>query len=63
MIEKRMLSLQPGDRMLLKLSGLTYMPTTILWVEEDEAGLAFEQPLYGPVLAHLRRSFVEAPAS
>ena len=59
MINKRMLTMQPGDRVLVKPQGLTYLPTSVLWVEEEEAGLAFEQPLYGPVLEHLLLLFVE----
>lgn len=63
MINKRMLLMEPGDRVLLKMAGLTYLPCNVVWVEEEEAGLAFEQPLYGPVLEHLQRSFiVEADA-
>ncbi len=58
MINKRMLPMEPGDRVLIKMEGLTYLPSSVLWVEDGEAGLAFEQPLYGPVLEHLQRSFV-----
>lgn len=58
MINKRMLLMEPGDRVLVKMEGLTYLPCNVLWAEDEEAGLAFEQPLYGPVLEHLQRSFV-----
>lgn len=58
MINKRMLFMEPGDRVLIKMEGLTYLPSSVLWVEEEEAGLAFEQPLYGPVLEHLQQCFV-----
>ena len=29
------------------------MPASVLWVEDDAAGIAFDQPIYEPVLAHL----------
>lgn len=63
MIDKRMMRMEQGDRVLIKLEGLAYLPTSVVWVEEDEAGLSFEQPLYGPVLEHLRDSFVIEPDS
>jgi hypothetical protein len=58
LIDKRMISMQQGDRVLIKLEGLAYLPATVLWIEEGEAGLSFEQPIYGPVLEHVRRGFI-----
>jgi hypothetical protein len=53
MVERRAWNIQPEQRVLVKLEGLGYQPAIVLWVEEDKAGLQFEQPLYEPVLAHV----------
>jgi PilZ domain len=58
MIERRALFLTEGDRVLLRLADLSFMAATVIWVEEQEAGLVFETELYEPVLEHLKRSFV-----
>ena len=57
LIDKRMIPMSEGDRILIKMEGLAFLPSSVLWVEENDAGLAFEQPLYGPVLEHLNRCF------
>lgn len=54
LIDRRMLRLQDKDRVLIKLPDLAYQGATVLWVEDDRAGLGFEQPLYGAVLSHLK---------
>jgi hypothetical protein len=46
-----------GDRVLIKMGNLAALPANVVWVEDDEAGLAFEQPLYGPVIEHLMVQF------
>lgn len=56
LVDKRMIGLRQGERVLIKLRGLRYMPATVTWIEEGEAGLTFEQPLYRPVLDHLKRT-------
>ena len=53
LIDKRMISMAEGERVLLKMGNLAFLPANVVWVEEDEAGLTFEQPLYGPVIEHL----------
>ena len=44
---------EQGERVLVKLPGLAYQPATIAWVEDQQAGLAFEQALHEAVLDHL----------
>ncbi len=58
MIERLALSLTEGDRVLIRLADLSYLPATVIWVEEQDAGLVFETELYEPVLDLLKRSFV-----
>jgi len=53
LIDKRMISMAEGERVLIKMGNLSFLPANVLWIEEDEAGLSFEQPLYGPVIEHL----------
>jgi len=56
MINRKMLRLEDQERVLIKLPDLAYQGATVLWVDDDQAGLAFEQPLYSAVLSHLRRA-------
>ncbi len=53
LIQKNMMRMESGGRVLLKLPGLEHMVAYVAWVEEEQAGLTFEQSLYGPVLQHL----------
>jgi hypothetical protein len=53
MVERRAWGAKPDDHILIKLPGLSYLPASVLWVEDDAAGIAFDQPIYEPVLAHL----------
>jgi PilZ domain len=59
LIDRRALPLLVDDRVLLRLADLSFMPATVIWIEEQEAGLVFETELYEPVLEHLKRSFVK----
>ncbi len=59
LIERRALSLTVDDRVLLRLADLSFMPATVVWVEEQDAGLVFETELYEPVLDQLKRCFVQ----
>ncbi|KPL68752.1 hypothetical protein SZ64_12000 [Erythrobacter sp. SG61-1L] len=58
MIDRRAWSIRTDDRVLIKLEGLSYQPATVVWVEDDRAGLMFEQLLYEPILARLRQSLL-----
>ncbi len=42
-----------GERVLVKLPGLAFQPASIAWVEDEQAGIAFEQVMHEAVLDHL----------
>ena len=62
MVERGRWAAECGDRVLLMLPGLAYQPATIVWMEDDLAGIAFEQTLHEAVLTHLQAS-VKASAA
>ncbi|MEO5708082.1 MAG: PilZ domain-containing protein [Alteraurantiacibacter sp.] len=45
-----------GERVLVKLPGLAFQPASIAWVDEEQAGIAFEQAMHEAVLDHLLAS-------
>ncbi len=53
MVERRAWTARAGDRLLVKLDGLSYQPASVIWVEDDKAGIMFESLLYEPVLMRL----------
>ena len=55
MVERRAWGAKPEDHILIRLPGLSYMPASVLWVEDDAAGIAFDQPIYEPVMAHIQQ--------
>lgn len=59
MIERHALSLTEGERVLLRLADLSFMPASVIWIEDQHVGLVFETELYEPVLEHLKRAFVK----
>jgi hypothetical protein len=58
--DKQRMRMQAGDRVLIKLPGLEHKAAHVAWVEEHQAGISFEEPLYGPVLQHLLASANDA---
>lgn len=54
MIDRRAWTLNEGDRILARLPGLEFQPATVVWVEDEHAGIAFDNLLYEPVLIRLR---------
>lgn len=57
MIEKCSVSMREDDRVLIRMDGLRYLPAIVVWIDEGRAGLAFEDPLYEPVLDYMLESF------
>ena len=53
---KGWIRLESGERVLIKLPGLEYRAAYVSWCEDEQAGFAFAEPLYGPVLEHLLAS-------
>ncbi len=60
MVEKRAWPIKEGDRLLVKLPGLEFQPATVVWADEEHAGIAFESLLYEPVLMRLRQMMLES---
>jgi hypothetical protein len=56
MVDRRAWSARVDDRVLIKLDGLSYLPASVIWVEDERAGIMFEELLYEPVLMRLRGS-------
>lgn len=56
MVDCRGWSAAPGERVLVTIPGLSAQPADVVWREDDRAGIAFEQPLYEPVLIHLQQT-------
>lgn len=57
LLERRALSLAPEDRVLIRLGDLSFMPGSVVWVEEQEVGVVFETELHDGVFANLKRQF------
>ena len=63
LVHKGRMRMANGDRLLIKLPGLEHMAAYVAWVEDEQAGFTFEQPLYGPVLRHLLERLGEQNAA
>ena len=59
MVERQAFSAKPEDRVLIKLPGLSFQPATVVWIEDDKVGIAFEAPLYEAVLEHLTQAMAQ----
>jgi hypothetical protein len=55
MVEFRGWSARSGERVLATLPGLAAQPAELVWIEDDRAGIAFEQPLHEAVLERYAR--------
>lgn len=44
-------SMVPGDRVMLELSELLVLPATVAWVNGDETGFQFANPMLGALLS------------
>ncbi len=56
MVNRKSWGVQSSERVLVTLPGLASQPGTVVWVEDDQAGVAFEQPLHEAVLTHLKQA-------
>jgi PilZ domain len=45
--------LKAGQMVVVRLQGLEGLAGQVVWVRGKRAGVKFERPLYGPVVAHL----------
>lgn len=55
MVDARAWSIRPGEPISIKLPGLGYQAAELVWIEDERAGIVFEEPLYEPTLEHLAR--------
>lgn len=55
MVDARSWSVRSGESISIKLPGLAAQPATVIWIEDQRAGIAFEELLYEPTLEHLNR--------
>ena len=53
MLDARGWSAKPGEQVSVKLPELAFVPAKVIWIENSRAGIAFDEPLYGPILEHL----------
>ena len=56
LVRRRAWSAQPDERILVQLPGLGFRPARIIWVEDELAGIEFEQLLHEAVLERLEDS-------
>ena len=55
LIEKRGIAIAEGERFLIRLPGLSFLPGEVLWIEDGQAGIRLEQILHEAVFANLQR--------
>ena len=53
LVETGFRAFKVGERVLVRLPGLSAIPGEVVWIEDKTAGLAFESVLHGAVLEHL----------
>lgn len=49
------LLLSPGDPVVVRPQGMEGICGYVRWIEGRALGIAFDEPLYGPVVEHLHR--------
>jgi len=60
MVDRRGWNPQPDDRVLAQLDGLGFLPGMVVWVEDEQAGIAFEQLLHEVIVEQLKDSLARA---
>lgn len=53
MVDARSWTIRAEETVSIKLPGLAYQPAKVIWIEDERAGIAFEELLYEPTLEHL----------
>lgn len=53
MVEARGWAAKPNERVSVQLPGLAFVGAIVVWIEDQRAGLAFDEVLYGPTLESL----------
>ena len=63
MIDPRGVGLKQNDRVLVKMEGMEFIPSFVLWMEDNRAGIAFERLIHETVYEHLRLRIPTAQAA
>lgn len=63
LVEKTFRIFHEGERILIRLPGLSFMPAQVVWIEDKTAGITFEHALHDAVLEHLRNGGARSPLS
>lgn len=45
----------PGARITVRIGAIGPIEATVRWCEDQVVGVEFDNPIYGPVLEHIRR--------
>lgn len=45
----------PGAQITVRIGAIGPIPATVRWTEGSVVGVEFDNPIYGPVLDHIRR--------
>ena len=53
MVDSRAWSAKPGDELSIRLPTLGFQRASVVWIEDQRAGIAFDELLYEPTLEHL----------
>ncbi|PKB25208.1 PilZ domain-containing protein [Novosphingobium kunmingense] len=53
MVERKAISFEEGARVLVRLPGLEFMPSKVLWIENGLVGIEFERDLHDAVFENL----------
>ncbi|MBU3993897.1 MAG: PilZ domain-containing protein [Alphaproteobacteria bacterium] len=60
-IVSRALTVRLAARVIIRPVGMEGLCATVRWINGHEAGVEFDQPLYGPVAEHMHRTFLTFP--
>jgi hypothetical protein len=63
LVDRRTFTARPGDRILIRLQDLGFQPAKVVWVEGEQAAIAFENLLHDAVLSHLQQSISNGQAT
>lgn len=63
MIDSRGVGVYEGDRVLVKLEGLEFIPSNVVWVEDNKAGIAFERTIHESIYEHLSSRLPQSQAA
>ena len=53
LVDARGWSIKPDEVVSVKFPDMAYIAGRVVWIENSRAGIAFDEPLYGPLLEHL----------